>query len=115
MVITQDVMLSLLASGHSLPWVRAVSGWRSRQVRRFAAHHGYLFSSNGAPYQLALPCWRDVNASQRSALGGPDVRGSSRVVDGVQYAHGVTPGCQSSCRLHQESLGLRVGDRPQAY
>jgi hypothetical protein len=114
-VITQDVMLSLLASGHSLPWVRAVSGWRSRQVRRFAAHHGYLFSSSGAPYQLAFPCWRDADASQRSALGGLDVKGSSRVVDGGRCAHGVRPGCQTSRCLHQDSLGLRMGDRPQAY
>lgn len=115
MVITQDVMLSLLASGHSLPWVRAVSGWRSRQVLRFAAHHGYLFSSSGAPYQLAFPCWRDANASRSSELADVNIKGSSEAVDGVRCAHGVRPGCESSCRLHQDGLRLRVGYRPQAY
>jgi hypothetical protein len=51
MVVTEDLMLRLLRAGHSLPWIRSVSGWRPGQVRRFARHHGYLFSASGAPYQ----------------------------------------------------------------
>jgi hypothetical protein len=50
-IVTENVMLSLLSSGHSLPWIQAVSGWAPRQVRRFARHHGYLFSAGGAAYQ----------------------------------------------------------------
>jgi hypothetical protein len=62
MVVTEDLLLSLLDSGHSLPWIRAISGWPSRHVRQFARHHGYLFAAGGAPYQLTHPSPGDAKS-----------------------------------------------------
>jgi hypothetical protein len=50
-VITEDLMLTLLGSGRSLMWIAEVSGWPGRQVRTFAARHGYLCTPGGAFYR----------------------------------------------------------------
>jgi hypothetical protein len=49
--ITEDLMLTLLGSGRSLAWIAEVSGWPGRQVRTFAARHGYLCTPAGTLYR----------------------------------------------------------------
>jgi hypothetical protein len=49
--ITEDLMLTLLASGRSLTWIAEVSGWPGRQIRTFASRHGYLCTREGTLYR----------------------------------------------------------------
>ena len=51
--ITEDLMLTLLASGRSLTWITEASGWPGRQVRGFASRHGYLAAPDGTLYRPA--------------------------------------------------------------
>lgn len=51
MIIDEDLMFTLLSSGRSLTWITEASGWPGRQVRVFAARHGYLCAPDGTLYR----------------------------------------------------------------